>query len=88
MALPINRLIEWDAPANSVEAQVSSYVVKVNGQVVGTPTTLNFPYTISTPGTYTIAVSAVGNLGEGQAATLTEIFVLPGQVVNLRIVGA
>jgi hypothetical protein len=82
-SLPINRTVVWDA--NPVADLVTNYVVRLDGVVIGSPTSTTQPFTITALGSHTLTVVAVNFWGESPPGTLTVNVVAPSAPSGLRI---
>lgn len=83
-SLPITKTIAWDA--NPSIDGVIDYTVRLNGIVVGTPTTTTSQaVTFTTQGPQTITVTARNTWGTGPAGTLNVDVRVPGAPTNIRI---
>jgi hypothetical protein len=82
-ALPVSRTLAWDA--NAASDNVTHYVVRMNGTVIGSPTGTTQPVTFTTLGTHTLAVRAVNLWGESPDATLIVNVIAPVAPRNLRL---
>lgn len=81
--LPVTKTLAWDA--NAAADAVTNYTVKLDGVVVGTPTTPSQAITFAAVGPHTLTVVAVNVWGVSAPATLTVNVVLPAAPANLRI---
>jgi hypothetical protein len=82
-SLPKTVTLAWDA--NAPSDNVTNYVVRLNGTVVGSPTGTTQLVTITTAGLHTLAVRAVNMWAESPDSTLTVNVVVPGKPTNLRL---
>lgn len=82
-SLPITKTFTWDA--NPASEQVTSYTVRLDGVVIGTPATPGQPFTIATAGAHTLSVTAANVWGVGPTATLAFTVVLPSAPNGGRI---
>lgn len=81
--LPIARTVAWDP--NPASDGVTGYVVRLDGAIVGSPTTTSQPITITALGAHTISVVAVNQWAESTPASLSINVVGPGKPGNVRI---
>jgi hypothetical protein len=82
-SLPIMRTVAWDA--NPASDNVTMYVVRLDGVVVGAAVTgTTHPITITAAGPHTVAVRAVNLWGESPDAVLNFNVVVPGAPSGLR----
>jgi hypothetical protein len=82
--LPITRTMAWDQP-NAATEGVTHYVVRLDGTVIGSPTSTTQPITITALGSHTLTVVAVNFWGESPPGTLTVNVVAPSAPSGLRI---
>jgi hypothetical protein len=82
-SLPKTVTLAWDA--NAPSDNVSNYVVRLDGVVVGSPTGTTQLVTITTAGLHTLAVRAVNMWAESPDSTLTVNVVVPVKPANLRL---
>jgi hypothetical protein len=81
--LPVTVTLAWDA--NPASDNVTNYVVRLDGVVVGSPTGTSQLCTITTAGLHTFAVRAVNLFAESPDSTLTVNVVVPRGPTNLRV---
>lgn len=81
--LPVTRTLTWDP--NPVDEMVTNYVVRLDGVIIGSPTGVEQPFTVSSSGAHVLTVVAVNAWGESIPASLTINVVVPGAVKNVRI---
>jgi len=60
-------------------------LMRINGVILGSPTTTTQTWVVTAAGTYTVAVRAVNLWAESPDATLTVNVVVPGRPANVRI---
>jgi hypothetical protein len=82
-SLPKTMTVAWDA--NPVTDNVTNYVVRLDGVVIGSPTATSLPFTITTAGTHTLAVRAVNLWAESPDSTLVINVIVPAKPTRLRI---
>lgn len=82
-SLPITRTVAWDA--NAASDNVTNYVVRLDGVVIGSPTTTSMPFTVTTAGAHTLSVTAVNLWAESAPTTLAFNVVVPSRSANLVI---
>jgi len=82
-ALPIAVTVTWDAsPASD---QVTNYIVRMDGVIVGSPTGIEQPVTITTAGPHTFTVVAVNLWATSPPGTLVVDVRVPGSPGGLGI---
>lgn len=82
-ALPINAIVAWTA--NPTSDQVLNYIVRLDGVIVGSPTGIEQPITITTAGIHTITVVAVNLWATSPPGTLVVDVRVPGSPGGLAI---
>jgi hypothetical protein len=82
-SLPIALTVAWDA--NAASENVTNYVVRLDGVVIGSPTGTTQAISITTLGVHVVAVRAVNQWAESVDATLTINVVAPAKPANLRL---
>lgn len=82
-SLPKTVTLMWDA--NAPADNVTNYVVRLDGVVVGSPTGTTQACTITTLGTHTFAVRAVNAWAESPDATLVVNVIAPARPANVRL---
>ena len=85
MAAQISLVCSW--PANPVAEQISSYNIFLDDTKVESPTTPSYVIPNVTPGSHTVAVSAVNSLTEGPKsdAAIVNVPALPTKVGNVQV---
>lgn len=78
--LPINKTLGWNAQANT-----DSFIVKLDGTQIGTPTGITQAVTITTLGSHTFSVAAVNIWGQSSPTTLTVNVISPNAPAGLNI---
>jgi hypothetical protein len=78
--LPVTKTLAWDASANT-----DSYVVRLDGTSIGTPTGTTQAFTVTTVGPHSLSVQSVNLWGQSSVTTLAFTVVLPGAPTNTRI---
>mgnify|MGYP003334732990 CR=1 FL=1 len=82
-SLPVTKTLAWDA--NPASDAVTNYTVRLDGTVIGNPTTPTQAFTINTAGLHTLSVTATNTWGTSQASTLSLNVVVPSAPANLRV---
>jgi len=82
-SLPVTKTVAWDA--NPVTDNVTNYVVRLDGVVIGSPTATSMLFTVTTAGAHTLSVTAVNLWAESAPGTLAFNVVVPGRSTNLVI---
>ena len=84
--LPITKTFAWDAPAvDATHGAADSYIAKLDGVQVGTPTTTSQSVTFTTLGSHVLSTTSVNLWGMSSPALLTVNVVPPGSPTNTRI---
>lgn len=85
-SLPLTRTLAWDAPVvDATHTAADSYIVRLDGTTIGTPTTTTQSVTFQTAGAHTLTVQSVNTWGAGGTATLNVLVLVPAAPGNLRI---
>lgn len=82
-SLPVTKTVAWDA--NPASDNVTNYVVRLDGVIIGSPTATSMPFTVTTAGAHTLSVTAVNLWAESAPGTLAFNVVVPGRSTNLVI---
>jgi len=82
-SLPITRTVAWDA--NAASDNVTHYVVRLDGVIIGSPTTTSMLFTVTTVGAHTLSVVAVNLWDSSAPTTLAFNVVVPSRSANLVI---
>jgi len=82
-SLPITKTVAWDA--NAASDNVTHYVVRLDGVIIGSPTATSMLFTVTTVGAHTLSVTAVNLWDSSAPTTLAFNVVVPSRSVNLVI---
>lgn len=81
--LPVTKTLLWDA--NPASDQVTNYTVRLDGTLVGNPTTPTQAVVFTTAGAHALTVTATNIWGTSPATTLNVVVVIPGAPGNPRL---
>lgn len=84
-SLPITKNLAWDASlVDATHGAPDSYVVRLDGTVINTVTSLTSPFTINAIGPHVLTVTAVNQWGSA-VGTLNFVVAIPANPSNMRI---
>lgn len=85
-SFPLVKTLAWDAPTvDATHGAAESYVVRLDGTILGSPTVPTQSVTFQTGGAHTLTVVAVNAWGTSPPATVSVNIIGPGTPANLSI---
>lgn len=84
--LPITKTATWNAPiVDATHAAADSYTVRLDGIVVGSPTTTTQAVTFTTNGAHTVTVTATNQWGTSGPLALSVLVAPPNTISGLTL---
>ena len=85
-ALPATKTLAWDASVvDATHSAADNYIVRLDGTIIGSPTSTTQSVTFATIGLHTLTVTANNTWGTSAAASLTVLVAVPNTPGNPRI---